>query len=249
MTTKQVRLSARQALILAAGRGTRLGPLTVSMPKCLVKVGRKRLIDYQIESLLQNGFGRMVIVTGYKAGMVKRYVERTYPRLKVEFVTNTQYLSTGPAYSLGLAQKQLPKEFLLLVGDVMCTAADVKKLAFHQQATVVGASSYLPRKKDVGILVGRKMRVTKLGKKLALQKNYYEFAGMIKIGRAFRKRLFVDLDKLNMSENQDLLVEAISHTLARTNGHIQAVDLGESTLVEVDTMSDFRLANRILGKN
>jgi choline kinase len=55
-----------KAIILAAGRGSRLENLTENMPKCFVKLGDKRLIDWQIQSLLAAGLGDISVVVGYK---------------------------------------------------------------------------------------------------------------------------------------------------------------------------------------
>jgi choline kinase len=62
-----------KAIILAAGRGSRMGAMTESHPKCLTKVKGKSLIEYQIESLSASGIQNIALVTGYKAEMLENY--------------------------------------------------------------------------------------------------------------------------------------------------------------------------------
>lgn len=65
-----------QAIILAAGLGTRLRPITDEVPKCMVPVNGIRIIDKQIDNLHKAGVKDIVIVGGYKADVLKKHLER-----------------------------------------------------------------------------------------------------------------------------------------------------------------------------
>lgn len=103
-----------RAIILAAGAGTRLIPLTNGCPKCLVAVGRRRLIDYQLAALRSVGVDDLVMVVGYEAGQVRDYCGPT-----VRYVDNPDYLTTNSIYSLYLARHALDADTFLFNCDIL----------------------------------------------------------------------------------------------------------------------------------
>lgn len=126
--------SAKNAIILAAGMGSRLG---MNQPKCLVEVHNKKIIDYQLE-LLRN-FNDVRIVVGFKEEEVIDYVSKI--RKDVVFVRNSQYNTTSNIFSAALATKHLAQPFFLLDGDVIINKNDfarfVKKCT-ESQDNIVG---------------------------------------------------------------------------------------------------------------
>ena len=62
-----------KAIILAAGRGSRMGSKTQNSPKCFIKIFNKKLIEHQIDNLKNNGIIDIAIVTGYKSEFLKKY--------------------------------------------------------------------------------------------------------------------------------------------------------------------------------
>ena len=109
-----------QAIILAAGMGKRLGKYTADGTKCLVKVNGKSLIEYTIDAVLASGIRRLVIVVGYKAEGLMKFVNEKYPRVNVSFVSNPIYDTTNNIYSLWLAREYLKADdTILLESDVI----------------------------------------------------------------------------------------------------------------------------------
>ena len=86
------------AIILAAGMGTRLKRLDPD-PKCLIEVGGKSLLNYQLDYLNQAGVKEVVIVVGYKGEKIQNIVGKQYKSLTIYYVTNNHYSSSGSAYS------------------------------------------------------------------------------------------------------------------------------------------------------
>ncbi len=107
------------ALLLAAGRGTRLRPFTDSIPKCLVDVGGKPLLKRVIEALERHGFRRLVIVTGYRSGLIEDFLKQCGSRLEIQTIHNAQYDSTNNIHSLWLAGHALNEPFLLVESDLV----------------------------------------------------------------------------------------------------------------------------------
>jgi len=103
-----------RAVILAAGRGTRLRAVTGEHPKCLARVGDRTLLARQIESLRRCGVDDIAVVVGYHAADVRRACG-----WGIDIVTNTRYESTNSLYSLWLARNLLTDGFVVLNCDVL----------------------------------------------------------------------------------------------------------------------------------
>ncbi|MDE2860750.1 MAG: phosphocholine cytidylyltransferase family protein [Chloroflexota bacterium] len=108
-----------KAVILAAGQGSRLRPLTDRLPKCLVPMYRRPMIEYQMEYLDRAGFRECVIVVGYLGDMIRRRIGSRFGRINVKYVTNEIYDRTNNIYSLWLARSELNDDVLLLEGDLV----------------------------------------------------------------------------------------------------------------------------------
>jgi len=84
-----------RALLLAAGLGTRLRPLTNHVPKCLVPIHGRPLLDYWLETLLDNGVEKVLINTHYMAPMVQRYLNKSSWLPYITLVHEDSLLGTG----------------------------------------------------------------------------------------------------------------------------------------------------------
>lgn len=114
-----------KAVILAAGLGSRLRPITNEVPKCMVPVNGIRIIDKQIDNLLVNGITEIYVVDGYKAEKLADHLKEKYPQ--VHIVSNPRYAVTNNMYSLYLtAQYVKGEEFLLMNSDVYFDATIIK---------------------------------------------------------------------------------------------------------------------------
>ncbi len=108
-----------KAVILAAGQGSRLRPLTDNMPKCLVPFYRRPMMEYQMEYLDRAGFRECVIVVGYLGDKVRERIGSRFGRIDVKYVENEVYDRTNNIYSLWLARRELDDDVLLLEGDLL----------------------------------------------------------------------------------------------------------------------------------
>jgi choline kinase len=108
-----------QAVVLAAGQGTRLRPLTDNCPKCLVEVQGKPILQRQLEALSDAGLRECVIVVGYRAAQVRDFFGAYFRNLAITYVENELFDSTNNIYSLWLARGQITEDLLLLEGDLV----------------------------------------------------------------------------------------------------------------------------------
>ncbi|WP_020405441.1 sugar phosphate nucleotidyltransferase [Hahella ganghwensis] len=107
------------AVILAAGTGSRLQPLTQQAPKCLTPVGNHTILQQQLNHLRSHSIHRLVMVIGYMGDHIKHYMADQAPDFSVEWIDNPQYASTNNIYSLWLARSAITEPFLLLESDLV----------------------------------------------------------------------------------------------------------------------------------
>lgn len=109
----------RTALLLAAGTGSRLSPLTDTSPKCLVSVNEISILERLIHSLQLHNFKRLVIVVGHEADCIRNFLGTHAGGMEIEYITSALYNSTNNIYSLWLARKMIDEPFLLIESDLV----------------------------------------------------------------------------------------------------------------------------------
>jgi choline kinase len=113
----------RTALLLAAGTGSRLQPLTNDAPKCLSEINGIAILERLVDGLCSNGFRRLVVVVGYMEDCVREFLDRRTEDLEIEYVSNPDYATTNNLYSLWLARAAINEPFLLVESDVLFDAS------------------------------------------------------------------------------------------------------------------------------
>lgn len=104
------------ALILVGGLGTRLRPLTLHTPKCLIEIRGRPFLDYQLELLSRNGVKRAVISTGYLGHKIEDYLKSAGTHgIEVDISHEKELLGTGGSIINSIPL--LPDEFFLTYGD------------------------------------------------------------------------------------------------------------------------------------
>jgi choline kinase len=107
------------ALLLAAGTGSRLYPLTQTAPKCLTIVNGMSILERLISNLNQHGFKRMVVVTGYLENHIRKFLGDKAGDIEVDYIFSPLYNTTNNIYSLWMARKAINEPFLLLESDLI----------------------------------------------------------------------------------------------------------------------------------
>ena len=135
---------ANPVIILAGGLGTRLRPLTEEIPKPLLKVGDKPILQLIIERLAQNGFHHIFVSVCYKAEMIEDYFgDGSKLGVSIEYLKEDKL--TGTAGPLKLAQGKIQTPFLVMNGDLLTQVNFENLLDFHVKGSfelTVGVKNY-----------------------------------------------------------------------------------------------------------
>lgn len=107
------------AVLLAAGTGSRLHPLTDDAPKCLSEVSGVAILERLVGNLRDRDFKRLVVVVGYLDNCIRDFLKEWEADLKIEYIVNPRYATTNNLYSLWLARAAISEPFLLVESDLV----------------------------------------------------------------------------------------------------------------------------------
>lgn len=145
------------ALLLAAGTGTRLQPMTLDAPKCLTELGGIPLLERLVNNLRAQGFERLVVVIGHLGDRIQEFLKQHVRDMQVDYVFNPDYKTTNNIYSLWLARKQIREPFLLVESDLVF---ETWMLDDMLQPDRIAISKRLPWMNGTTVELGPAKRVT-----------------------------------------------------------------------------------------
>ena len=117
---------SKTAVILSGGLGTRLAPFTSAIPKPLLPIGEKAVLEIQIERLQKHGFDHIILATNYKAAYIENFLGDG-SRYGVQITVSKEEKPLGTAGPLKLLEERLTEPFLVMNGDIL-TLLDYGKM-------------------------------------------------------------------------------------------------------------------------
>ncbi|MDQ0839952.1 choline kinase [Sphingomonas faeni] len=166
-----------RAIILSAGRGSRLGDITRDRPKCLLEFAGRTLLDWQIDALNAAGIEDIVVIVGFGAKRVIRAIEA---RSSVRVMYNPFFQVADNLASLWLAREEMDRDFLILNGDTL-VSPDIVATAIREgrapvNVTITHKTSY--DADDMKVTLDGDI-VTAVGKRLAVDRTHAESIGLL----------------------------------------------------------------------
>lgn len=235
-----------KAIILSAGKGSRLLPLTESRPKCLIELNGKSLLEWQLDALAANGVEEVVVVTGFRDDLVDLVVDA---RPGVRTLFNPFYHVADNLGSVWLARGEFDRDVLLLNGDTLVSTALVAKVLEGSDApiavTVDEKDDY--DADDMKVLRERD-RLLRIGKALEPGNYNAESIGFL----AFRgegPRLFTDQVERMMHTSEGTrrwYLRAIDALAARAD--VRTVSIKGEAWQEVDFPEDVEKAKALTAR-
>lgn len=172
--------SVRDAVVLSAGQGKRLLPLTADRPKCLLEIGGQTVIEWQVDALLDAGIERVRPVLGYGAEQVETVLARRYDGTQVQPLFNPFYGVADNLASCWMAREAMGGPFLLLNGDTVFEPAVLRRLLDSPAAPVTLAVDRKDRYDDDDMKVQLEgTRLKRVGKTLSAELVNGESIGMM----------------------------------------------------------------------
>ena len=237
-----------KAVILCAGQGRRLLPYTESTPKCLLPLGNKYFIEWQVDTLISTGIEQIIAVTGYDAPRVESILVKRYGK-KIQTVFNPFYEIADNLASCWMARDHFHGEFILVNGDTLFEPAIITQLMRNSSDPVVLVSDYKNEYDDDDMkIICEQSKLVKIGKNLPLDKVNGESIGMIRFSDAgadlFREK--VEQSMLNQEALQKWYLSVIDE-LAQNN-LVSTCSVHGKDWVELDYAQDLEQAQELIEK-
>lgn len=114
-----------QAVILAAGKGTRIYPFSSEKPKPLIEIANKPVLEHNLDQML-GLIDEVIIVVGYKKDMIMERIGNHYHNIKIKYVVQEETLGTG--HALAICEQQVNEHFLVINGDDLFSRKDIENV-------------------------------------------------------------------------------------------------------------------------
>ena len=237
----------RKAVVLAAGVGSRLRPLTEETPKCLTEVGGRPMLEQTLGIFARNGIEETVVVVGHLGQVVIDRIGSTHGNMRVSYLWNEVYDRTNSMYSAWLAREHLEQGAILIEGDTVFEEELISLvLREPSERAYWVVDRFTPEHDGCMSTADEDGRITHLEivkRKLAEYKdNFYKSTGVLKLtpayGRLFSGWLDEEVRKGNVQVYYDLVIA--DHL---EDAPIYICDFTGGTWVEIDTAEDLERAN------
>jgi choline kinase len=229
-----------QAIILAAGLGQRIKHITTSIPKCLIEVNGRRIIDYQIEVLNNSGINDITVAVGHLKGKIIELLGN-----KVSYVENNLYKDSNSSYSLWLAKSLISSEFIYLNGDLIFNEKILKKLISDDaENAIIIDTSKVDIYDDMFKAHLRDGRVMELNKNMEPGRVSGAAPGPVKFSKAGRDTLFEELGEVMLTGDRHQWCYSIFSKIA-CKIQLKGINIAGLPWLEIDTSEDLDKARKL----
>jgi len=244
-------MKTTSAVILVAGIGSRLRPITDDRPKALVDLGGETILGRTVRLLASYGVRKIVLATGYREDAVKAAMTNAPPGIGVEYCRNPEFDRTQNSVSLALCRDALGTDaFFKLDGDVVFQRQVLERLdgSSAELAVAVDSGRMLDAEAmKVTLSGGGSTRIAAFGKGIALSQSAGESIGIERISSGFSASLFRALTATIEAGETGLYYEDVySRLIAAGALHAEAVAVADLPWTEVDDFSDLERARELV---
>lgn len=237
-----------KAIILAAGVGSRIRPLTDNCPKSLLKIGDKTILEMMVSHIQACGISEIVFVLGYLENHIKNFVGQNFPDLNVHFITNEHYANTNTGYSLMLTEALVEgSTFIKFDADVVFDIEILRNLIDSEYTTCLCVDKNINLEaEEIKVIVDENGHVIKASKEVNPNDAVGESIGIEKISTETAQLLFAELKEMMEDKtNHQQYYEAGYERLIAKNVIFNVLDITGLKWTEIDTVEDFATAERI----
>jgi len=235
----------RTALLLAAGTGSRLAPLTDKTPKCLIPVDEASILERLVDALRFYNFKRLVIVVGHQADSIRNFLGTRAEGIDITYITSPVYKTTNNIYSLWLARKEIDEPFLLIESDLVF---DPEMLKDMLQPDRIAVSKLQPWMNGTTVTINSQQTVKAFQKDVQKtdNKKHYKTVNIYSLSthtwQQVRKRLDHHISK-NMVNGyyETVFADMVTEDCVS----FSPVFFDADRWYEIDTLADLRAADQI----
>jgi choline kinase len=233
------------AVLLAAGTGNRLYPLTQDMPKCLTVVNGVPILDRLVSCLNQQGFKRLVVVTGYLENRIREFLGNRAGNMIIDYIFSPLYETTNNIYSLWMARKIINEPFLLIESDLVFDASLLDDMLYPDRIAVSGMQPWMN---------GSTVTVNQFNQVDAFQNSAegpadetrYKTVNIYSLSLSSWHRIIERLDQYISAGRVDVYYEIVFAEMVTDSClSLQAVYFDSKPWYEIDTITDLAEAEKL----
>ena len=235
----------RTALLLAAGTGSRLSPLTDSTPKCLVEVNGIPILERLIRSLRSHGFKRLVVVTGHLSEVIQDYLGNRYADIEITYIHSPLYKTTNNIYSLWLAGKVIDEPFLLIESDLVFQPELLKPML---QPDRIAVSKLLPWMNGTTVTLNKRQQLDALwlGTVNRNDATHFKTVNIYSFSRSTWQSIWERLDRhISAKKVKEYYESVFAELVAEENLTFAPVFFDADRWYEIDTLEDLSAAEKM----
>jgi choline kinase len=226
-----------QALILAAGCGSRLNGSSKGRPKCLVEIGGKPIIEHQLDTLHEAGIDKICVVVGYRDGDVTSTVGKS-----CVYVKNPKYADTNSLYSLSLARRMIKGPFVLMNCDVFADPEIYRRVMSTEGSSLAFDSSSGDEDEHMKVAFENGM-LRSIAKDLPAEETHGENVGILRFDEKAAELLFEEAVRLvETGSNKSWAPLAVGMIADRVP--IRGLDVAGLPWAEIDFPDDLEYARK-----
>ena len=234
-------------IVLAAGVGSRLRPLTDRMPKCLVPVGQRPVLEWQLNAFLETGAPQVTVVAGYRSGDVVDFCRAYGPRVRV--VINSAYETTNNMVSLRLGlDGRVGQPVAVSNGDVVFDASIVRSIMSGGDGDLIAVQRGRYIDESMKVVADASGRIVELSKKISPERAYgvsidlYRFSadGIRAVCNA--ADAFIDVRGETNLWTEAAIDSALGHF------DLRPLDIGAARWIEIDNPDDLAEGQRLFAE-
>jgi choline kinase len=232
-----------KAVILAAGASKRLRPYTDGIPKCLIQIGGKSILDHQLDAVSSAGIRDAVIVVGYiKQKIIESIDLNRRDFNSVSFIENPEYETTNTIYSLYLARDEFRgHDFIYFNADVLMHNDIVRMLVEHSGRNVLAVDYISCGDEEVKFVTDSRGLIISLGKYISSAEAEGEFIGVAKFSSRISDRFIESLAHYSRSGQKNLFFEKAVEDILHED-RFYPLDVSHIPNIEIDFPEDLEKA-------
>lgn len=233
------------ALLLAAGTGSRLYPLTKSSPKCLTLVNETSILERLVSNLKNQGFKRLVVVTGYQKESIMEFLGSKSGDLSIEYIHSPLYKTTNNIYSLWMARAIINEPFVLFESDLVLNSSLLDEMVFPDKMAVAEMQPWL---NGTTVSVSKTNQVTEFqeGTTDAYDDIRYKTVNIYSFSLSSWKGVIKKLNKYISKGSVNCYYEAVfSEMVSDDTLKLEAVSFDQEPWYEIDTIYDLAEAEKL----
>lgn len=225
-----------KAIILAAGMGSRMLPLTEKTHKCLLEINNEPIIRNQINNLNTAGINDIILVGGYKFDLIKDYLKD-----EVQYAHNPFYETTNSVVSLWLAVQNIDSDILIINSDVIFDENLVRRMCNVSSDISVAVSKEWSDERGYKAEIINDF-VVDMSMNIEKDKIGGEYAGMIFVQKEQMQKLKEQCEKLMIEKKFNVWFEDMIVDLIKNGAKAQSIEVDTDKWYELDTVEELEYA-------